>query len=44
MGVGVEMSAEYLRLAERRIGAGLKPQTYRDDEDGATNDEAPLFS
>ena len=42
-GVGVEMSEEYLRLAERRIGAGLKPQTYRDDEVGATNDEAPLF-
>ena len=42
-GVGVEMSEEYLRLAERRIGAGLKPQTYRDDEVGATNDEAPLL-
>ena len=43
-GLGIEMSEEYLRLAERRIGAGLKPQTYRYDEDGATNDEAPLFS
>ena len=29
--IGIELSPDYVKLAERRIGAGLKPSTYRTD-------------
>lgn len=38
--VGVELNAEYIRLAERRIGEAANPSTHRDMSDAA---DAPLF-
>ena len=38
--VGCELSAEYVRLAEKRIGQSTNPATHRTDEIG----DAPLFA
>ena len=38
--VGCELSAEYVRLAEKRIGQSVNPATHRTDEIG----DAPLFA
>lgn len=38
--IGIELSAEYVELAESRIGRALKPSTYVDH----TGDPGPLFA
>lgn len=37
--IGIELSPEYVKLAEDRIGKGLRPSTYRPDVEA----DAPLF-
>lgn len=39
--VGIELSPEYVKLAERRIGTALNPSTYVDPNGG---DAGPLFA
>lgn len=39
--IGIELSPDYARLAERRIGKALRPNTYRDD---TIIGDAPLFT
>ena len=39
--IGIELSPEYAALAERRIGRGLRPGTYVDEQDSSQH---PLFT
>ena len=39
--IGIELSPEYAALAERRIGRGLRPGTYVDEQDSSHH---PLFT